>query len=52
MWAGEGFVGCGMGMSMSMSMDGTNMATLMGCMHFTGQEGDTPSMAFVDLRKN
>ncbi|MGO9443761.1 MAG: hypothetical protein ACLPXB_03170 [Thiobacillaceae bacterium] len=50
MWAGQGFVGCGMGMAMT--MNDMNMATLMGCMHFTGQDGDSPSMAFLDLTKN
>ena len=56
MWAGEGFVGCGMGMSMAMATNDPNnkvtMATLAGCMHFTGQEGDTPSMAWLDLSKS
>lgn len=55
MWAGQGFVGCGMGMSMSMATDNQNnamtMVTLAGCVHFTGQNGDTPSMAWLDLRK-
>jgi len=51
MWAGQGFVGCGMGMTMSMT-NGMTMATLAGCMHFPGQDGTTPSMAWLDLRKN
>ena len=51
MWAGQGFVGCGMGMTM-LTNDTMTMASLAGCMHFTGQNGDTPSMAWLDLRKN
>ena len=50
MWAGQGFVGCGMGMTMAMTSPA--MATLAGCVHFTGQNGDTPSMAWLDLTKS
>lgn len=50
MWAGQGFVGCGMGMTMT-NNGTTTMASLAGCVHFTGQYSVSPSMAWLDLRK-